>query len=994
MATATPAPAPAPTPSTGLLNLEKELVCFICTEILYQPLTLIDCLHSFCGSCLKEWFFHQHRKATHSHSSSVANPYTCPTCRAPVKDAQHNAMINTLLDMFIAANPTKARTEEEKAEMAQAYKPNDNIMPKVETHRRRERRRREDEELAARERRTANDAIRERTAQSQLLDPSAGTNRRTANGQTRSRERRDRSETSRDSERRSRREQTSDTEATNNRPRSARSGDSADFSSLSPPENSPRHPDAVEARQRGVRTVAHQASLRSMISTSESGTGTGDSLSEAQLMQDIIAEGLLDGINVDELTEEQQDELSERIADRYRQLHPERVRRRLSLERRAEARQNSLPTSPAPRQPEPPVEENGSRSRQSSRGAQRRQTQPSPRPSQNHTVAPSEVRPPTSFPQGAAEQTLTPPQQTSRRRRTSNESGRSDSSTMRTTRPPSSTAPRHASSRSATDLSDRPQSLVFSSERPRQLSNTERSNTDPQRSPRASDVWRAGGNQVASPPEIGSPVTAAPPRIEQTRTVATGASNAPIPVSSPLVSDPAASAPEAATTTITTKFDEPSISCARCNRANIQYEIHKHCTPCDLDLCLRCYRTGRGCNHWFGFGHAAMFKFESSHPRSNQQIELPHLLIGRKYREPSSASKQATRANTLVTTSDPASRLQEGNFCDRCGSFANACFWSCDYCNDGEWGFCNDCVNTHHCCTHPLLPVAHKSYDPRTISQRQGGITHSGSVTLSPHRRGIRDSSPAHSAPSSATSANGTSPAPRADFVPLIITTNCDICVRPIAPDEMRYHCPSHPTPSLQDKDQLGDFDICSDCYHRDVKAGRIQIEDGPDGWRLCPDGHRMISITFDPDRDGGQRRTIVCDLVGGTKLTSADMLAWRQTHSGSSGNSTTQVPNPSDRGQWSWREDNNGTRRATRSRTTTLPGSTTAKFPPDGGVGKICRAMWSYYPEDGEEGRGELMFPKHAEIRETEEINEDWWYGVYAGDVGVFPVVYVREAA
>src|SRR5690348_8151226 len=160
-------------PSTGLLNLEKELVCFICTEILYQPLTLLDCLHSFCGSCLKEWFSHQHRKATHSHSASTANTYTCPTCRAPVKDAQHNAMINTLLDMFLAANPTKGRSAEEKAEMAQAYTQGEEIMPKVESHRRRERRRREEEEMTARERRTANDAIRERSSQTQHLDPMA-----------------------------------------------------------------------------------------------------------------------------------------------------------------------------------------------------------------------------------------------------------------------------------------------------------------------------------------------------------------------------------------------------------------------------------------------------------------------------------------------------------------------------------------------------------------------------------------------------------------------------------------------------------------------------------------------------------------------------------------------------------------------------------------------------------------------------------------------------
>src|ERR1700745_2092570 len=102
------------TSNSGLLNLEKELVCFICTEVLYQPLTLIDCLHTFCGSCLKEWVSHQYRKAAHAHTPPT-NPYTCPTCRATVKDVQHNAMINTLLEMFLAANPGKDRSAEEKA---------------------------------------------------------------------------------------------------------------------------------------------------------------------------------------------------------------------------------------------------------------------------------------------------------------------------------------------------------------------------------------------------------------------------------------------------------------------------------------------------------------------------------------------------------------------------------------------------------------------------------------------------------------------------------------------------------------------------------------------------------------------------------------------------------------------------------------------------------------------------------------------------------------
>ncbi|KAK5352365.1 hypothetical protein LTS03_004133 [Exophiala xenobiotica] len=163
-----------------------------------------------------------------------------------------------------------------------------------------------------------------------------------------------------------------------------------------------------------------------------------------------------------------------------------------------------------------------------------------------------------------------------------------------------------------------------------------------------------------------------------------------------------------------------------------------------------------------------------------------------------------------------------------------------------------------------------------------------------------------------------------------------------------------------------------------------MERDDGPAGWRLCPNGHRMVAITFEFDSDGGQRRVITRDLVGGAKMTEADMAAWKlaRSHLGNT-QSSDPATAATGRGQWVWREDTTGTRRATRARTESLPVS--AKYPPDGGVGKVCRALWS---------KGELMFPKHAEVREIEEVNEDWWFGVYAGDTGVFPAVYVREMA
>ncbi|KAK6365335.1 hypothetical protein LTS17_011307 [Exophiala oligosperma] len=138
-------------------------------------------------------------------------------------------------------------------------------------------------------------------------------------------------------------------------------------------------------------------------------------------------------------------------------------------------------------------------------------------------------------------------------------------------------------------------------------------------------------------------------------------------------------------------------------------------------------------------------------------------------------------------------------------------------------------------------------------------------------------------------------------------------------------------------------------------------------------------------DADGGQRRVITCDLVGGTKMTGADIAAWKlaRTHLNETP-CAEPTTNSTSRGQWIWREDSTSTRRMARPRTTTLPSST--NFPPNGGIGKICRSLWSYYPDEGEEGKGELMFPKHAEVGEIEEVNEDWWFGVYAGDMGVFP--------
>lgn len=973
---------------TGLLSLEKELVCFICTEVLYQPLTLIDCLHTFCGSCLKEWFSHQHRKATHSRSSSSSNPYTCPTCRATVKDARHNATVSMILETMLTANPGRDRTPEEKQEMSQIYKPGDNILPGLQhTKRREHRHRRDGEDVDSAERRMVNEA-RERSLREIRRGDGSTQDELTApthrQEQSRSREREERRERRREQERAERRRRVEAAEASIIRDQTLDEASmTANDRTSSPPSSSPRHPDAVEARQR-ERAVAHQASLRSLVSASESSTGTGESLNEARIMQEILAEGLLDGIDVENLTETEQDALSERIAEAYRQRHL-----RPSQDEPPEDRNNSRESRSQllPARPSASSRTQDSDQRRRSRSSQRSSHMPtSPgwdRADQLSTAPGENLSPPLS--------------DRSHRRRASDQSRRQTSPAQ---------SSRGPATRSATDLSAVIGVQNTSVERVRKVSDARRAQTEPTQSAvSASEAWRQAGadpqgrelrNSVTEPlsqdDQGPARVMKAPTIVEQ------GPESENVPPQPPPMTQE--QSPEDTSINVTrvlsaerrasrrSSLQEPSIKCFRCSRGNIQYEVHKYCDTCDVDLCLQCYRAGRGCNHWFGFGSAAFRRFSATTTdRGSKLLEPPHVLVSRRY-------ARAAQSGDVITSStlSPAERLQEGHFCDRCGTFANDCFWTCDICNDGEWGFCNSCVDTHHCCTHPLLPVAHRLFAPQSrLAQPPPDYDLSA----------VPDNTPNHSRPSTSHSTKTES-----DYVILSITAECDMCGQDISPMEPRYHCPSHS--SSTSTHNLGGYDICSKCYNTLLRSGRIRREDGPSGWRKCPSGHRMIVIVFEVDGIGNQRRVVLDDLVGGWKCSEDDIKAWNATRaqqgtkeganpdtSPIASNLLTNTSPPS--GHWTWHEPSTPSSR--KSRTHSTVASTLASgsqnmpnFPPSGGFGFSVLAMWPFYPEEGQAGQGELMFPRHAEVREVEEINDEWWYGVYAGELGVFPAVYVRR--
>lgn len=958
------------TASSGLLNLERELQCFICTELLFQPLTLIDCLHTFCGACLKEWFGHQHKKAS-SRSSSNSNPYTCPTCRATVKDARHNATVTTLLDMFLTANPGRGRTKEEEEEQLQIYKPGDHILPKVEPRRRREgRSRRDEEEAEAQDRRLIEEARQRSLRDLEIQDhrsgrlnvPATGGPRSTSRGHEERRTRR------REQERADRRRRAEAAEQAHTRERGPDETRTTNTPPVSPPQSSPRHPEAVEARRRDS-PIAHQPSLISLMSASESGTGTGDSLNEARIMQEILAEGLLEGINVDELTEQEQDDLSERIAEAYRQRHQ---RNRQASPPQTVATSNDT----QPLLPHRTTGTLGQAEEDSSQQARSCSHQPSSTPASRSREASADARrPPSSRAQLLEVTNATGSPRSSTHRRRASDQSRRQSSPPGPSRRLETIGGGTPATRSSTDLSDAPSSDRGNPRtRPSHLSDGRRTNTDPQATTKISELWRQGGRdggQSIAAAEVAPTVLAIRPTTADANVASLPKENAPIlsralvvdskPVNADLpgISSPTSS-PQSQKSSIQvlTRFPEPSISCARCSRQEIQYELYKRCATCKMDLCLRCYRASRGCDHWFGFGKKVQANFLASQPpgQMSQAMEPPHVLVGRKYLEAPPETIQAPGIPMRSTTSNPAERLQEGHFCDRCHAFANACFWSCEYCNEGEWGFCNDCVNTHKCCVHPLLPLAHRSFAPKSPSALAPGYDpHVGNMPMIPaDMHAAIVTTPTQSRPSTAGSGVDQDRNEHPNYVTLSFTTYCDICSKAIQPEDHRYHCPSHPSPTQQNANNAGDYDICTTCYHQLVDTGKIKRDDGPSGWRKCPGGHRMIVVAFQEDTYLHQRRVVQRDLVGGHILDPKETVG-------------------------------------PRSRASSMSASG-SRFPPDGGTGKTYVAMWSYYPEEGHDGSGELMFPKWAEIQECEDQNEDWAYGVYMGNRGLVPRGYVRE--
>ncbi|KAI0252330.1 hypothetical protein BJV78DRAFT_1124784 [Lactifluus subvellereus] len=106
------ADAQAPAPISGrqlVVDLEQELLCGCCSALLYRPVTVYPCQHYFCGSCCLLW---------------VRNGGTnCPACRSVSTNVAPSRILQVMIDVLLRADPSRARTDREKQQADEVYKP-------------------------------------------------------------------------------------------------------------------------------------------------------------------------------------------------------------------------------------------------------------------------------------------------------------------------------------------------------------------------------------------------------------------------------------------------------------------------------------------------------------------------------------------------------------------------------------------------------------------------------------------------------------------------------------------------------------------------------------------------------------------------------------------------------------------------------------------------------------------------------------------------------
>lgn len=64
---------------------------------MHQAISIMPCVHNFCGGCFSDWLKRQK---------------DCPTCRKPIEGVSKSAAMNSMVDQFLMMNPSKKRDKE------------------------------------------------------------------------------------------------------------------------------------------------------------------------------------------------------------------------------------------------------------------------------------------------------------------------------------------------------------------------------------------------------------------------------------------------------------------------------------------------------------------------------------------------------------------------------------------------------------------------------------------------------------------------------------------------------------------------------------------------------------------------------------------------------------------------------------------------------------------------------------------------------------------
>ncbi|KAL4223431.1 hypothetical protein ACF0H5_016902 [Mactra antiquata] len=97
-------------------DIEENLQCMICQEIMYDCISLQPCLHSFCAGCYSDW---------------MSRSQECPSCRKKVERINKNHIVNNLIEAYLKEHPGKRRPKEDIDELNQKNKiTHDMLYPK------------------------------------------------------------------------------------------------------------------------------------------------------------------------------------------------------------------------------------------------------------------------------------------------------------------------------------------------------------------------------------------------------------------------------------------------------------------------------------------------------------------------------------------------------------------------------------------------------------------------------------------------------------------------------------------------------------------------------------------------------------------------------------------------------------------------------------------------------------------------------------------------